>query len=176
MKRILIAAALMISALFLASCKKDESKNIIGSYTYKTSGTVRLRIVKPADPDSFVKVLDTVVTVGLNPEQGQMHIVSSGDNGAAKVTFNDIGGNVDVADARISGSTLTLEGTPSKEVRFSVDKIISVAGGIVSYSGSGRKYDRTFIADLKYHGDFVVAGFGISVVDSDVHCVAQSND
>lgn len=174
-----IAVALAVSVLALGSCNRDESENLIGSYTYKTSGTVRLHIKELAEPDPDnpeEKQLDTLVTVGLNPEQGQMHIVSTGDNGAVKVTFNDIAGNVDVVDAHISGSSLTLDGTPSKEVQFTVDKIISFASAIVTYSGSGVKYDRTFIADFKYAGDFSNSDYEITIVDSDIHCVAQYND
>lgn len=170
---------LAASAFILASCNKDESENLIGSYTYKTSGTVKLHIRELAEPDPENpddKQLDTLVTVGLNPEQGQMHIVKSGDNGAVKITFNDIAGNVDVADASIKGNSLTLSGTPSKEVQITVDKIISFASGIVTYSGSGQKYDKTFIANFKYEGGLSNSDYEISIVDSEVHCVAQSND
>lgn len=179
MKRLLIVMALAVSALALGSCNKDESQVLIGSYTYKTSGTVKLHIKElaepdPEDPDD--KPLDTLVTVGLTPEQGQMHIVSTGDNGMAKVTFNDIVGNVDIADASISGNSLTINGTPSKEVQITVDKILGIASGIVTYNGSGKKYDRTFIADFKYQGYLSNSDYEITIVDSEVHCVAQAND
>lgn len=179
MKRLLFAVALAVSALVLGSCDRDESSEIVGSYTYKTSGTVTVHIRELAEPDPEnpdAKRIDTVVKVGLNPEQGQMHIVSTGEDGAVKVTFNDIAGNVDVADARISGNSLTISGTPSKEVQFTVDKIIGIASGIVTYTGSGTKYDRTLITDLKYEGGFSNDKYEITIVDSEVHCVAQSND
>ena len=171
--------ALAVSALVICSCDRDESGKIAGSYTYKTSGTVTVHIRELTEPDPEnpdAKRVDTVVRVGLNPEQGQMHIVSTGEDGAVKVTFNDISGNVDVADARISGSSLTISGTPAKEVQFTVDKILSIASGIVTFTGSGTKYDKTLIVDLKYDGDFSNDKYEITIVDSEVHCVAQSND
>ena len=179
MKKLFALTALAVGALLLVSCSKDESDNLVGSYTYKTSGTVRLHIREIAEPDpenSDRRQLDTMVTIGLSPEQGQMHIVSSDGNGAVKVTFNDIAGNVDVADARIDGSSLTISGNPSKVVQFAVEKLISISSGIVTYTGSGTKYDRTFIADFKYDGDLSNADYEITIVDSDVHCVAQAND
>jgi len=171
--------ALIAGAVVFASCSKDESRTIKGSYTYKTSGTVTLMPSALAGLDaatlaaySAAGVDVNPVSVGLTPEQGQMNILEDGDK--MVVTFNNLLGNVDVAEASADGETLTIQGTPVKAVTLT-DGETTLGSGIVSYTGGGKKIDDVLILDLTYTGVCSVSGVNMTVVASDVHCVAKSN-
>lgn len=182
MKRFLFIFALLAGALSFFSCTKDASEKMIGSYTYKTSGSVTLMAKALVGLDQTTLAaykaagvnVDPVL-VGLYPEQGQMHIVESGDNGKAIITFNDLLGNADVTDAEVDGSTVTIAGTPVKAAQLT-DGNGRIGAGMVVYTGKGTKYDDMLIIDLQYQGEFTVNDVPMVVVASDVHCVAQSND
>ncbi|MDO5443546.1 MAG: hypothetical protein Q4G10_07730 [Bacteroidia bacterium] len=180
MKKRIFVLALCLCALLTAGCTKDASKDIIGSYTYKTSGTVTLMATQLIGLDEATLAMyrqmginvDPVV-VGLYPEQGQMHIIDT-DNGKVTVTFNDLLGNADVATGRVDGSVITLDEGQVKAAQLT-DGSDKMGAGIVSYTGKGAKYDDMLIIDLEYQGQFTVQDVPMTVIASDVHCVAQQN-
>lgn len=174
--------ALITGALILGACSKESSKSLAGSYTYKTSGTVTLMASQLVGLDAATLaaykaagISTDPVMIGLYPEQGQLHIMKKdGSDSEAVITFNDILGNADVAQGTINGSTLTLAEGLRKSAQLT-DGSDKLGAGIVAYSGTGRKYDDTLIIDLVYQGVFKVNGIDMTVVSSDVHCVAQAN-
>ncbi len=181
MKNRFIAAALAVSAIILCGCAKDGSKTITGTYTYKTSGTVTLMAPQLAGLDAATLaaykaagINTDPVMVALYPEQGQMHVIGDGD-GKVIITFNDILGNADVTAGTVNGSSLTLEEGHTKTAQLT-DGEEKIGGGVVAVSGSGEKYEDMLILDMEYKGTFSISGTSMTVVASDVHCVAQSNE
>lgn len=173
----------LVSCLLLQSCSGDGSQTLEGSYTYKTSGTVTLMATQLAGlPDAQLEYLKSQginvdpVVVGLYPEQGQMHILTEGmPKGQAKITFNDLLGNAVITEATIDGDSMTLKDGATKSAQLT-DGNSKIGAGIVAYTGSGRKYDDMLLIDLEYQGVFTVNETQMTVVASDVHCVAQAND
>lgn len=171
-KFVLTSAAIAASVFLAVSCDKS-SQNLTGSYTYKISGSLTLASIpdggegEPAGPDG------TSVTVALNPEQGQMHVVEESE-GNFLVTFNDILGNVDVSPAKINGNELTLSGTQKKTIQFR-EGVISLDGGMVTYGGSGKLLDDMLILNMEYGGQLKVGGVSMTIAESNVVCVAQHN-
>ena len=172
--------ALPVFMLFLTGCSKDSSTEVIGSYTYKTSGTVTLMPAQLAGLDAATLAqykamgidVDPVV-VGLYPEQGQLHVVKS-DDGKVLVTFNDLLGNADIAEGSLSGSSVSFQGRTTKAAQLT-DGVDKIGAGIVKYSGNGRKYDDMLLLDIEYQGAFTIDDIPMVLLSSDVHCVAQSN-
>lgn len=180
MTKKLTVAALFICALFAAGCTKDASEDLIGSYTYKTSGTLTLLETRfvGLDDDALASILEegTVIdtlTFALTPEQGQMHVVRR-DGAQVLVTFNDITGNADVAEASVDGGEIVIAPGQTKSVQLS-DGLLKLGPRTVGYGGTGRRYDDMLIIELDYEGEFEVNGTAMTVISSDVHCVAQAN-
>ena len=179
MKGKIISAILIACTMLFTGCSKDSKDSIPGSYTYKISGTVTLMATQLAGLDAATLAaykaagiaVDPVV-VGLYPEQGQMHILEDGDNFI--VTFNDLLGNADVTSATIDGGTITLAGTDMKAAQLT-DGNNKIGAGIVVFGGSGKKYDDMLLIDMQYQGQFTVNNISMTVVASDVNCVAQAN-
>lgn len=174
--------ALLICAIGLVGCTKDSSTKIVNSYTYKISGTVTLMADQLIGLDAATLAaykaagvnVDPVM-VGLYPEQGQLHIVESKEaEGNIILTFNDLLGNADVAVGTYSGSSLTIAENQTKAAQLT-DGSDKIGKGIVMYSGKGEKFDNMLIIDLVYNGKFTVNNIPMTVVASDVHCVAQEN-
>lgn len=165
MKRFMMIAAAVAAAFVLASCSKDPARELLGSYTYKTSGTVTLVAVDCAD----------TLVASLSPEQGQLHIVRDGaGDGKVVVTFDDLLGNADIADGIVNGKQISLTGKTRKSIVLT-DGILTFGSGQVDYSGAGRRYDDMLVLDLSYSGAFRMDGIDMVVIDSDVHCVARCN-
>lgn len=181
MKTKFFAVALLISALFVCACTKDEEQDVMGSYSYKTSGTVTLMASQLVGLDEATLTaykamgvnVDPVV-VGLYPEQGQMHVIDTED-GQVTVTFNDLMGNADVATGTVQGATLRLNADQHKSAQLTDGKE-KIGAGIVAFTGQGTKYDDMLVLSLQYQGQFTVNNVPMTVVASDVHCVAQKND
>lgn len=179
MKRIFGSAILIAFTLLFSGCSKDSTDAVPGTYTYKISGTVTLMPAQLAGLDAATLaaykaagIAVDPVTVGLYPEQGQMHIIEDGDR--VIVTLNDILGNADVTTATVNGRTLTLAGTDMKAAQLT-DGIDKIGAGMVVYGGTGSRYDDMLIIDLQYQGQFTVNDILMTVISSDVNCVAQSN-
>lgn len=181
MKTKFFAVALLISALFVCACTKDEEQDVLGSYSYKTSGTVTLMASQLVGLDEATLTaykamgvnVDPVV-VGLYPEQGQMHVIDTED-GQVTVTFNDLMGNADVATGTVKGTTLRLNADQHKSAQLTDGKE-KISASIVAFTGQGTKYDDMLVLSLQYQGQFTVNNVPMTVVASDVHCVAQKND
>ena len=179
----LLTAALAAGAIMLAGCAKDASREITGSYSYKTSGTLTLVESKytsmTAEQIATLKEsgekVDTIV-VGLSPEQGQMHILDAGgQEGSAIITFNDILGNADITGGTYSENYLKLDKGHTKTVYLTNDGALRLGSGIVEYYGEGAKYEDMLLLNLTYEGEVSLIDKDMTIIGSDVHCVAQYN-
>lgn len=174
-----MTALVAISFLF-SGCSKECSRDLTGSYTYKTSGTVTLMPSQLVGLDEATLAqyramgisVDPVV-IGLYPEQGQLHVVEK-DKDKVMVTFNDILGNADVAEGTVSGNEITFAGISTKAAQVT-DGTEKIGAGIVKYSGKGTKYEDMLVIELVYEGLFTVSEVSMTLLSSDVHCVAQYN-
>lgn len=159
MKTRIVFAALLLGAVLLCGCRKDTSGKIIGSYSYKISGTVTVI-------ETYDEVEDTLVRK-LLPEQGQMHIVSDrGEEGRVKVTFDDLFGDACVTGARIDGHSIVLD--PLAEKSISIQEDVLTRSVTVNFTGSGEKFDNMLIIDMDYAAD--------EITECSVQCIAQYND
>lgn len=163
------------SALLLIGCSGIPDRLIPGSYTYKISGALTLLSSDAAGSDEeqggslFKKEPESFE---ISPEQGQMHILEDGDS--LIVTFNNILGNADVTSATLKNGTLKLSGKSTKSIQINEGGLRSWSGRVF-YGGSGKRYDDMLILDLDYSGQITVSGKSMTIVSSDVKCVAQSN-
>jgi len=167
--------------VLLTGCQKEGIDSIGTSYTYKTSGSVTLV------PSAFAKMtpeqiaaykqmggtIDTV-TVAMTPEQGQMNVaVKDKSQKQVVVSWNDILGNVSTAEATVDGSNLTLN--PSYKSIQLTDGSQIIGGGFVCFVGAGTQYDNILIIPMKYQGEVVISEVYLTVIDSNVQCVAKAN-
>ena len=76
---------------------------------------------------------------------------------------------------KIDGSKVSISGAPVKSARLTDGKD-KIGAGMVMYSGQGVKHEDMLIIDMQYLGEFTLNGIKMTVIDSDVHCVAQYND
>lgn len=183
MKNFPILALALFCAVSFVSCNKEDPDPFAASYTYKTSGTVTLIPSDINDMTDEQKAELKELGIEFEPkvyilevEQGQMHIIKEGDDGYF-ITFNDIFGNVSTAKGQASGGVLTIgtpEGSAKKIVKVG-QSAITVGGGEVSFTGTGRIVDFARVFDMKYTGTVSVAGVEMLITDSSVTCVANVN-
>lgn len=166
----LIAFALLSSAFLFSGCTKDASRSVIGSYTYKISGTLTL-----VDDAAVSPVEEDYVVVEIPTEQGQMHIMDEGSvAGGIIITFNDILGNADVAYGTLNGGNLSLNPGNKKYFRFS-NGLLPEYSGTLDYTGQGTKRDDMLVVGIVYGGKLSQCGKSMTVVESNVNCVARHN-
>ena len=96
-KRILPIAAL--SLLILSACTQLPTDPYTGSYTFKTSGTVKVVVSADVSDEDAVKLEPKVYD--LTTEVGRMDIKARG-NDTMLVTMNVLGGDVYVFDAELT--------------------------------------------------------------------------
>lgn len=175
-------AAAIVCIFMLVGCTKDGAKGFEGRYSYKISGTVLLL------PTAYVNATEqekqmmeaagitfTPTMVPLYPEQGQMHInVNDKDDDLVVVTFNDILGNVCVTEAVIDSEVITISNSAGKTTSLT-DGSQKIASGFVTYSGSGRMYGNQIIISLEYNGTILLNDTDMTIVSSNVDCVATRN-
>lgn len=166
--KIIIPLACMAVLILLTSCHKEGIETFRGSYTYKISGTLTLAAPAEAGGDTQTRALV--------PEQGQMNIAVK-DKAANKVivSWNDIMGNVSTSDASIQGSRISLAGG-DKTVQLSSDGSHPLGGsGFIKFGGEGDQYDNMLIIHMKYDGEITLDGTPMTIIDSDIQCVAKAN-
>ena len=182
MKKSIIKAAtvLLLAANLFSSCSKDSSDSFAGTYTFKTSGTVTLMATALVGLDDATLAAYKAagvdvdpVTLGLYPEQGQLNVLKD-DDGSFVLTFNNILGNAEITSATLQDGTLTLCGTDTKAAQVT-DGIDKIGAGIVAFSGTGRMLEDVLMLQMQYQGAFSVKDVPMTVVSSDVKCVAKKN-
>ncbi|MCI2081713.1 MAG: hypothetical protein LKK19_06905 [Bacteroidales bacterium] len=181
-KTIIAATVLALTAITFTSCEKADYQNFAGSYTYKTSGKVEL--LASMFVDASQEKLDYYASLGLTPdtlwvnlmpEEGQMNIVTKDKtNGSMLITFNAILGDVSTITSSVEGNAITFTGSNTKTAYITAEDV-SIGSGTVAVEGSGNKYDNVIILNMVYSGTISIAGVDMTVLDSDVKCVAKEN-
>lgn len=165
----------LASVLTFTSCKKTKNELFKGYYSFKTSGVITVE-KKTYDYDENLLSTEEF-EMELPAENGQMNILSvDEDSGAMIVTMNIVGGGVAKYEATADKNTLTID----NQTRYLKTEGSNVFVP-VKVSGIGKKYDNTVVFDLKYYCSLTRTSVDTStsiytIIDSDISCVARSND
>lgn len=169
-------AALLL--LVLASCTKSPEARFAGSYTYKTGGSLLLESV--ADPA-------TRLTLPVLPSYGRLDITPTGLDDRVLVTFNALGGPVEVCYGTVSGKTLTLEtkqynasaGLAAKTLElgsFQLDLPGVDLTGTLKAAGTGTLYDGSaLLIRFDCSGPVSLDGVEYTAKGQDLICSATKN-
>jgi hypothetical protein len=181
-KTIIAAAVLALAAVTFTSCEKTDYQNFAGSYTYKTSGKVEL--LASMFVNASQEKLDYYASLGLKPdtlwvslmpEEGQMNIVTKDkSNGTMLITFNAILGDVSTITSSVEDNAITFTDGNTKTACITAEDV-SIGSGVVTVEGGGNKYDNVIILNMAYSGTITMAGVDMTILDSDVKCVAKEN-
>lgn len=142
-----------------------------GYYSYKLSGEITLtEIIEQSDEDAEA-VEPEVLMLTLNPESGQMNILTRDKKeGTMVVTMNALGGDVTTFEAKVEDGRLIL---PGGEKHMSSD----VLKFKLRLSGTGTKLDDVVLLDLvAAETEIERLDKNYKLTDSKITCVASSND
>ena len=191
-------------ALMLCSCDKEGAAVFEGNYSFKTGGsldatgkvydikydtigvdtliydytvgevTLHDTVYRYHTQNDTISSRDTVVTLHLVAESGQMHILRAEGNDMI-VTMNVTGGDPVVMDAVVADGVITLNPTRRMvPVREWINEGQTYFD--MTVSGSGKRYDNMVLFDLTYEGTYNYAGFEGVVTGSRVNCIATENE
>jgi len=174
-QNVIVMLLVLASILTLTSCKKTKNELFKGYYSFKTSGV--LTVEKKICNNSGTVISVDESEMSLTTENGQMNILSvDNKTGEMIVTMNIVGGDVLRYDAIADDKTLTIE-NQKRTIKFEDLEFVPLT---VTVSGIGNKYDESVVFDLKYDGSLTVTGIETvttyTITDSDINCVARSND
>ena len=165
MKRLLPIAAL--SLLILSACTQLPTDPYTGSYTFKTSGTVKVVVSADVSDEDAVKLEPKVYD--LTTEVGRMDIKARG-NDTMLVTMNVLGGDVYVFDAELTPGGFRL--LPSARTL----RVGTLPDFQVTVSGEAFILDGLLNVNLVYSGSrTVLPRITYSITASNVVCVASKN-
>ncbi len=169
MKRTLLAAALTAAAL--CSCTKEGVKLFEGYYSYKLSGEITLTEIVEQTDDTAEPTEPEVLTLTLNPESGQMNILTRDKNeGTMVVTMNALGGGVTTFEAKVADGRLKLPGGGKQLGSGAMEFKLTL-------SGEGSRLGDVVLMDLvAAETEIERLGKSYKLTDSKITCVASSND
>ncbi|MDE5610263.1 MAG: hypothetical protein K2I66_07770 [Bacteroidales bacterium] len=168
-----IVAGCFASLLLLSSCSKDIGR-YKGSYSFKTSGNLMLRVVEVISDTLPVSVGDTL-TLPLIDEWGQMNVVVR-DKGAKTmlVTMDVMGGDATAFEAEATESHITLL---PKERYITLQILNNITQRTqVTVTGKGERYDNVLLFKLDYSGTLNAVSGKYEILESRVECVAERNE
>lgn len=113
--------------LFLFSCTKPDEYRFAGDYTFKTGGS--LILTSTTDPNSHI-------TLPVRPSYGRLDITPTGTEGRVLLTFNNLGGSVEVFYGTVNGKTLTLETRTSTVSEGLAAKTFGIGSFQLDYPGT----------------------------------------
>lgn len=157
---------IIVSFLFLSSCKKEGVTDFIGEYTYNTSGNVIVNIGGVANP------------VGLFNRTGQMEILDIGEKDRVMVVKRSLSGDITSMYATIDGDQISIE----PETHTKTVNILLEAGTVTfTCTASGNIFDHNnIILNEVYDGTFAGQGSLLNVAGTvysdDILTVAKRND
>lgn len=166
----------LASILAFTSCKKTKNELFKGYYSFKTSGVIAVEKKVCNNNGTVISIEES--DMSLTTENGQMNILSvDNKTGEMIVTMNIVGGDVLRYDAIADNNTLTIE-NQKRTIKTEGLELIPLT---VTVSGIGEKYDNTVVFDLKYYCSLTRTGVDTNtttytIIDSDISCVARSND
>ncbi len=168
-----IVAGCLTSLLLLSSCSKDIDR-YKGSYSFKTSGSLTLKVVSTVSDTLPVSVGDTL-TLPLINEWGQMNVVVR-DKGAKTmlVTMDVMGGEATAFEAEASEDRITLL---PKERYITLQILNNITQRTqVTVTGTGERYGNVLLFDLDYAGTLSAVSGTYEILESKVECVAERNE
>lgn len=169
-------AAFLLLTFF--SCTKPDEYRFAGSYTYKTGGSLLLESV--ADPD-------TRITLPVQPAYGRLDITPTGLGSRVLLTFNNLGGAVEVLYGTVGSKTLTLEpkqytlssGIGSRTVEigsFQWEIPGTSLTGTLKVSGTGILYEKSaLLINFDCFGPVTLDGEEYTAKGVDLVCSANKN-
>ena len=150
-----LKAVFFILLVLCASCHKIEVNNFTGTYSYKTTGTVK------------ATTSEISIDHSLPNEIGTMHILKnkSSDNYDVTIIMNDVGGGIYTAYGNIDGNEITLA-----PYQRPLDlKLLALIGKdiTVTCTGSGKLKDGVLLLTQNYiafNGNVIVSGKDITTI------------
>lgn len=131
---------LCLATLLLTSCKsKDEVYNLVGNYTFKTSGVVSLQ-----------NAGSVVGDVHLTPETGTMTITSTDKDNEVKLSFNQNNGDVFDISALVTSDSLYIR-SMHRNIDVSVAQDTLLSGNVIHHR-------ETFDVEIKGAGNLLSNG------------------
>ncbi|MDE5544440.1 MAG: hypothetical protein K2I83_03405 [Bacteroidales bacterium] len=168
-----IVAGCLAAMLLLNSCSKETGR-YKGSYSFKTSGELVLKVVEVISDTLPVSVGDTL-TLPLIDEWGQMNVVVR-DKGAKTmlVTMDVMGGDATAFEAEATESHITLL---PKERYITLQILNNITQRTqVTVTGKGERYDNVLLFKLDYSGTLNAVSGKYEILESRVECVAERNE
>jgi len=151
---------LVILTVALVGCKDNaEVRSAIGTYSYKSSGTLVLDSLNQGTSDTLIQVAFT--------EIGALEVISMKDKDSVMVTFNELLGDVYSTRGSIKGNEIILQ--PFFR-RFVNGKIIYPT--TIAVTGNGHIYDSSIVMNLNYSG---LAEDSLALAANDVQLIAKKN-
>jgi uncharacterized lipoprotein NlpE involved in copper resistance len=152
----------VLSVVFALTACKNDAKQFLGDYSYKTSGSVT------------VKTDSTTFSYRLADKIGQLDVVDlkSSDKDSVLLVMNEMGGGVTIIRAGVSGDSVF----PVPYMRaliLNVGKVNSTFN--VQVSGSGVRYDETIVLNEIYDGALDDDSVNVTIYGNDICTVAEKN-
>lgn len=168
-----IVAGCFAALLLLSSCSKDIDR-YKGSYSFKTSGDLVLKVVETISDTLPVSVGDTL-TLPLTNEWGQMNVVVRDKSAKTMlVTMDVMGGEATAFEAEASESHITLL---PKERYITVQILNNITQRTqVTVTGTGERYGNVLLFKLNYSGTLNAVSGKYEILESKVECVAEINE
>lgn len=168
-----IVAGCFAALLLLSSCSKDLDR-YKGSYSFKTSGDLVLKVVEVASDTLSVSAGDTL-TLPLSNEWGQMNVVVRDKSDKTMlVTMDVMGGEATAFEAEATESHITL--LPKQ--RYITVQILNniTQRTLVTVTGEGERYGNVLLFKLDYSGTLNALSGKYEILESKVECVAERNE
>ncbi|MCM1034455.1 MAG: hypothetical protein NC038_02640 [Paludibacter sp.] len=171
MKRFLSLTLALIGILFLSGCQQDL-KQVSGTYTYKTSGTVAI-----SEGTSHT-------TLAINDEIGQLDITPLHKSDSLLLLFNQMTGSAMHTTATLNSKelhlqpytrTLSLTYTPNSQTGNDlIGSNKQTETFLIEVTGSGVVYDESILFVCEWTGKALNSNKTIS--GSNLQTIAQRND
>lgn len=168
-----IVAGCFAALLLLSSCSKDLDR-YKGSYSFKTSGDLVLKVVEVASDTLSVSAGDTL-TLPLSNEWGQMNVVVRDKSDKTMlVTMDVMGGEATAFEAEATESYITLL---PKQRYITVQILNNITQRTqVTVTGKGERYGNVLLFKLDYSGTLNALSGKYEILESKVECVAERNE
>ena len=164
MKKWMNAAVAVLLLALLSGCTRPATDRYVGTYTYKTSGTVTVE-VKVNIPVTGATVSPGTYTFELTPEVGRMDIKGYGDD-TILVSMNALGGVAQAFEAVLTADGFQL--VPATRML----QLGLLPKMEVTVSGNAFLLDGVLYLHLNYSGKESALITSFSITDSDVLCLA----
>ncbi len=170
MKKASLFLLTIIFAMSFTSCKKNYTKEFIGDYTFKTSGTIELITESTSN------------TISLKNEIGQLNIVDVGDDTKVMVVKNVLTGDIYTYEATCKEDEIFFDPvTMEREIKLGsvsgILEVTTVASGKLYYDKKEKRNKIIIKEELSGHlkGSFNDHETNGYIKNSDVTTIATLN-